>query len=128
MPIPEFLPEIVETRGTEETCSQFVFGAGQYYVDEAYRELISGGGYRSVRGRGAFPQIEGDIVFYGSPLGEIGHVAKVDRDGLLVSKFCGNPNVYRHEVWGDPIPFEVKFEMFHLFRRRTIDIPSSSNP
>ncbi len=127
MPIRELLPEIIEIRRASETCSQFVFGDDQYYVDEVYRKLIRDGNYRIMRG--VPPQIEGDIVFYGSPLGKISHVARVDKSGLLVSKFHRDPRVYCHELWGAPIPlFAVEYDMFHLFRRIPINTSASSNP
>jgi hypothetical protein len=117
MPVPENLPEIVGVRDRGETCSQFVFGEGQYYVDEAFRRLVSIGCYQLIRGRGVFSPAEEDIVFYGSPFGNVSHVGRIDNDGLVVSKFDGDPKVYRHEIWGNPIPLSPNFARFHLFRK-----------
>lgn len=62
--------------------------------------------------------MENDIVFYFDYSYTPTHVAKVDAEGLVVSKFDKDENVYRHELFGNPIPRAKNFQNCQIFRKK----------
>lgn len=108
----EKLPITIEVRTPEESCSQYVFGPKSQHVDVAFKQIIEGKKHRSVQP----PLQKGDIIFYKNFGPDVSHVATIGENGNVISKFMGDPNVYEHELWGEPIPQSVSFESCVVFR------------
>jgi hypothetical protein len=108
--------QIIEQRDPEETCSQFVLGPEYLYVDQSLLHLQADVEYRNIH---ASERMEpGDIVFYLTPWDETRHVARAIGVDTVESKWGGNPNVYRHPLWGQPIPTnDIYFEGCAIFRK-----------
>ncbi len=110
------LPLITDQRNKDETCSQFVFGSDSVYVNIAYTDFIRANLY-SLLPLGALFQ-EGDIVFYFDYSLLPTHVAKIDADGLVSSKFDKDKLVYQHELFGSPIPRASNFRSYKMYRKK----------
>lgn len=107
----ETLPQIITTRSEDETCAQFVFGPEHRFVDNVYYWLLETSQYKLDFG----PPAIGQVVVYCGKDGFPAHVGKIVEGGLVESKFYGDPNVYRHQEMGNPIPKDP--ENFQYTRR-----------
>ena len=109
------LPHIMETRKPKETCSQFVFGPKKVYVDEAIEIMAQSPDFRRLN-QDETPQ-QDDIIFYTDIFGYPSHVGRIIEDGLVQSKFSGDPNVYIHEMRGEPVPKSLFYQTSIIFRK-----------
>jgi hypothetical protein len=112
---PEGLPIIIEIRDPAETCSQYIFGPDEKDVVVVLNNITKNTYYRQVVAPEVFKR--GDIVFYTDVCGEPYHVGKFLSAGTVRSKFDKDPNVYVHELWGEPIPVSMKFEASIVLRK-----------